>query len=330
LQNMAGSDVSFGRTRSMGPRGQYNMVFQYKQPEVGLEAARISRQLLLGLLPEALRANLEDEIEPGFNFDTERDDFIRFAQRKEFGPSTASLVKAAEEREIPWLRLNQYSLVQFGHGRLQQRIQATITSKTPHIAVEISCDKEDTQNLLRDLGLPVPNQKVVRSERDALRAARRIGFPVVVKPLDANHGRGVSINLVEDEQVAEAFKVALDSARSSSVLVESFVEGMDHRMLVVNGELVAVAKRVPGHVVGDGKKTISELADEVNLDPRRGIGHEKVLTRLELDHQAEKLMRKAGVEASTVLPDGELFFLRSTATRQSPSASSIALASACS
>jgi cyanophycin synthetase len=313
LQHMAGSDVSFGKTRGMGPPGHYNMVFAYKQRDVGLEAARIARQLLLDLLPERIRDELASEIDDEFDFEQERDHFIRFAQRKELGPSTASLVKAAEEREIPFLRLNKYSLVQFGHGRYQQRIQATITSKTPHIAVEISCDKEDTHNLLRDLGLPVPQQRLVHSEREAVRAARTVGYPVVVKPLDANHGRGVSINLVEDEQVGTAYHVARENARGRSVLVESYIEGMDHRMLVINDELVAVAKRVPGHVLGDGKSTITELVGIVNQDPRRGIGHEKVLTRLELDHQAERLMEKAGYDASTVLPEGEIFYLRSTA-----------------
>ena len=313
LQNMAGSDVSFGKTRGAGPKGVYNMVFQYKQSDVGLEASRIAMQLLLSLLPADLQEQLSDVMEADFKFEEERDGFIRFAQRKELGPSTASLVSAAQAREIPHLRLNKYSLVQFGHGRYQQRIQATITSKTPHIAVEISCDKEDTHNLLRDLGLPVPQQHLVYSPREAVRAARRIGYPVVVKPLDANHGRGVSINLVEDEQVATAFEVALESASGRSVLVESFIEGMDHRMLVVNNELVAVAKRVPGHVVGDGRHTISELVDIVNEDPRRGIGHEKVLTRLELDHQARRLMEKGGVTEDTVLPEGEVFYLRSTA-----------------
>ncbi len=313
LQNMAGSDVSFGKTRGMGPSGHYNMIFEYKQRDVGLEAARITRQLLMSLLPERIRDELEGEIDDDFVFEEERDDFIRFAQRKELGPSTASLVKAAAEREVPFLRLNKYSLVQFGHGRLQQRIQATITSKTPHIAVEISCDKEDTHNLLRDLGLPVPQQRLVHSERQAVRAARTIGFPVVLKPLDANHGRGVSINLLEDDQVNTAYQVARENARGRSVLVESYIEGMDHRMLVVNDELVAVAKRVPGHVKGDGKSTIAELIDVVNQDPRRGIGHEKVLTRLELDHQAERLMEKAGYDPSTTLSEGEVFFLRSTA-----------------
>ena len=202
LQNMAGSDVSFGKTRSAGPPGVYNMVFQYQQKEVGLEASRIARQLLLSLLPEELQQQLPERSAADFDFAEERDGFIRFAQRKELGPSTASLVAAAESRGIPNLRLNKYSLVQFGHGRYQQRIQATITSKTPHIAVEISCDKEDTHNLLRDLGLPVPQQRVVRSESEAVRAAHRVGFPVVVKPLDANHGRGVSINLIDGDQVA--------------------------------------------------------------------------------------------------------------------------------
>ncbi len=223
------------------------------------------------------------------------------------------MVAAAEEREIPYLRLNKYSLVQFGHGRFQQRIQATITSKTPHIAVEISSDKEDTHNLLRDLGLPVPRQRLVYSERQAVSAARTIGYPVVLKPLDANHGRGVSINLMEAEQVNAAFRFARENARGRSVLVESFIDGMDHRMLVVNDELVAVAKRVPGHIVGDGRRSIEELIEIVNEDPRRGIGHEKVLTWLELDHQAEGLMKKAGYDSSTILTEGEVFFLRSTA-----------------
>jgi cyanophycin synthetase len=313
LQNEAGSDVSFGRTRSSDQTGQYNMVFQYKQRDVGLEAARIALQLLLGLLPENLKQELASEIEKDFDYQQERDDFIVFAQRKELGPSTASLVNAAEEREIPYLRLNKYSLVQFGHGAYQQRIQATITSKTSQIAVEISCDKEDTHNLLRDLGLPVPRQRMIYNPRAAVRSARHIGYPVVLKPLNANHGRGVSINLTSDEQVEAGFAHAREHGSSRAVLVESFVEGFDHRMLVVNNELVAVAKRVPGHVKGDGKSSISVLIEEVNKDPRRGIGHEKVLTQLELDRQARDLLAKAGHDETTVLPDGEIFYLRKTA-----------------
>jgi cyanophycin synthetase len=313
LQNEAGSSVSFGRTRGSGAPGQYNMVFQYKQSDVGLEAARIALQLLLSLLPQDLKRVLAADIDKNFNFEEDRKDFILFAQRKELGPSTASLVNAAEERQIPYLRLNKYSLVQFGHGAYQQRIQATITSKTPHIAVEISSDKEDTHNLLRDLGLPVPSQKMVYSPHEAIRAARSIGLPVVLKPLNANHGRGVSINLTTDQQVESAFAFAREQGTSKAVLVESYVEGFDHRMLVVNNELVAVAKRVPGHIVGDGKSTVRQLVDKVNEDPRRGFGHEKVLTRLELDRPALELLALAGFDADTVLPAGETFFLRNTA-----------------
>jgi len=313
LQDLAGSDVSFGRTRSTEDPGCYNMVFAYKQRDVGLEAARIARQLLLDLLPAALKAELTEFIDEDFDVRDSIEHFVLFAQSKEFGPSTASLVAAADDRGIPWIRLNPYSLVQFGHGKYQQRIQATITSETRHIAVEIACDKEDTHTLLRDLGLPVPLQHVVYSEREAQRASRRIGFPVVLKPLNANHGRGVSINLQTEEQVSVAFEDAKKNGTGRSVLVESYVVGFDHRMLVVNGELVAVAKRIPGHVRGDGKKTVAELVDDVNEDPRRGIGHEKTLTRLEFDHQAERLLAEAGFSAETVLPDGELFYLRSTA-----------------
>ncbi len=313
LQNIAGSDVSFGRTRGTGTLGEYNMVFEYKQRDVGLEAARIGHQLLLSLLPKKLKKEFAADIEADFDFEEELNDFIRFAQRKEFGPSTASLVDAAKSRDIPWLRLNKYSLVQFGHGKHQRRIQATITSETKHIAVEISCDKEDTHNLLKDLGLPVPRQEMVYSESRAVRAARRMGYPVVLKPLNANHGRGVSINLNLDSEVEAAFNHAQEQGTSRAVLVESFVTGFDHRMLVVNGELVAVAKRVPGHVKGDGKHTIAELVEIVNSDPRRGVGHEKVLTQLEFDKQAKDLLKKAGYDEKTVLKTDEVFYLRSTA-----------------
>ena len=313
LQCMAGYEVTFGKTRGNGEVGQYNMVYEYTQRDVGLEAGVLGRNLLISLMPTEVREQLHTKVEEDFNFTEELDAFIRFAQRKAFGPSTGSLVAAAEERGIPWLRLNQYSLVQFGHGKYQQRIQATITSQTNHIAVEISCDKEDTHNLLSDLGLPVPKQRMIYNENQAVRAAHRIGYPVVVKPLDANHGRGVSINLTSDEQVQAAFAHAKEHGKSRAVLVESFLTGFDHRMLVVNGELVAVAKRVPGHVVGDGEHTIEQLVDIVNEDPRRGVGHEKVLTRLEFDKQANRLLDEAGYTKETVLAKDDIFYLCSTA-----------------
>jgi len=313
LQNEAGSHVGFGRTRSTGTPGEYNMVFEYKQRDVGLEASSLGQKLILHLLPDEVKTLLDEKPDADFDFEDEKTTFIRFAQRKEFGPSTQSLVDAAVERDIPWIRLNQYSLVQFGHGKFQKRIQATITSETRHIAVEIACDKEDTHRLLNDLGLPVPQQEMVYSERQAVRMANRIGYPVVVKPLNANHGRGVSINLTTDEQVASAFEHAQDVGTSRAVLVESFITGFDHRMLVVNGKLVAVAKRVPGHVKGDGEHSIEQLVDIVNEDPRRGIGHEKVLTRLEFDRQAMEHLEKAGYTKETVLAKDEILYLRSTA-----------------
>ncbi|WP_371194005.1 cyanophycin synthetase [Glaciecola sp. SC05] len=313
LQNMAGSAVTFGRTRSLEDKGCYYVVYQYHQRDVGLEAGSLGLRLLTHLMPANVQELSGAKVEEDFDFTQELTDFIKMAQRKEFGPSTASLVAAAEDRDIPWLRLNNYSLVQFGHGKYQQRIQATITSETKHIAVEISCDKEDTHNLLNDLGLPVPQQAMVYSDRQAVRSAQRIGFPVVLKPLNANHGRGVSINLTTDEEVATAFAEAQKHGTSRAVLVESFITGYDHRMLVVNNELVAVAKRVPGHVVGDGIHSIKQLVDIVNQDPRRGVGHEKVLTRLELDTQAQRLMEEAEYTKDTVLEKDQVFYLRSTA-----------------
>ncbi|MFT7258501.1 MAG: cyanophycin synthetase [Methylophagaceae bacterium] len=313
LQNLAGSSVSFGRTRSLKDKGCYYVVYQYQQRDVGLEAGALGLKLLTHLMPAAIQASITANIEPDFNFADELNDFIKMAQRKEFGPSTASLVAAAEERDIPWLRLNNYSLVQFGQGKYQQRIQATITSETKHIAVEISCDKEDTHNLLNDLGLPVPQQVMIYSDRQAVKAAQRIGFPVVLKPLNANHGRGVSINLMTDDDVITAFAEAQKHGTSRAVLVESFITGYDHRMLVVNNELVAVAKRVPGHVIGDGVHTIEQLVEIVNKDPRRGVGHEKVLTRLELDNQAARLLEEADYDKDTVLEKDHTFYLRSTA-----------------
>ncbi len=310
LQNVAGSPVTYGRTRSVdGVKGHYNMVFQYLDAEVGREASSLSLDLIHSLLPDELKPG--DAPAADWDFAEERDQFIRYAQRRAFGPSTASLVKAAEERDIPWIRLNRASLVQFGHGRFQQRIQATTTGRTSNIAVELACDKEETNSILRDLGLPVPKQRLVRNSSDAKRAAERIGFPVVLKPLSGNHGRGVSINLKTPDEVEVAFEKAREHGRS--IIVEGYLEGYDHRLLVVNGRLVAAAKRMPGHVVGDGKHTIEELVDIVNSDPRRGVGHEKVLTRLEFDHQAERLLNKLGYDHKTVPKKGEAVYLRSTA-----------------
>ena len=257
IQNIAGSGVSFGRTRTTGEPGMYNMVYAYKQRDVGIEAGHLALRLLMHLLPKKLQNKVDHEIDDNFNFENELEEFVHRAQRREFGPSTQSLVDAAVERDIPWLRLNDYSLVQFGHGKYQKRIQATVTSDTGTISTSLASDKEGTHSLLKDMGLPVPLQMMFVTEDEAVHAARKIGYPIVIKPLDANHGRGISINLTTDEQVREAFHFAKEQGRSRSILAESFVTGFDHRMLVINNELVAVAKRVPGHVIGDGKCSIA-------------------------------------------------------------------------
>jgi cyanophycin synthetase len=313
LQVLSGAKVTFGKTRSLDGegQGQYHVIYEFEEERVGEAACELGLRLLHHLLPPELRAEIPPPPgEPGFDFKKERDELIAFAQSRQLGPSTASLVRAAEARNIPWLRLNDYSLVQLGHGKYQKRIQATVTSETRHIAVEIASDKQETNRILGTIGLPVPRQRVVRSLTECLRAAERIGYPLVVKPLDANHGRGVSINLTEPMQVEVAFAKAREHARS--VVVESYIAGEDHRMLVVGHQLIAVSKRVPGHVVGDGEHTLAELVELTNRDPRRGIGHEKVLTRLELDHQAERLMAQSGVTRETVLAAGQILYLRST------------------
>ena len=310
LQNVAGEDVTFGKTRSIDGRpGVYTVVYEFAQRDEGVAAGELGLRLLSSLLPEPLRE--AGAVPEGWSWPVARDEFIRFAQRRALGPSTAALVRAAESRGIPWLRLNDQSLVQLGHGKYQQRIQATITGRTPHIAVELASDKEETNRILGSLGLPVPRQELVQSAEQAVRAARRIGFPVVTKPYNGNHGRGISIRLTTDEEVATGFSVAREHSRS--IIVETFLEGDDHRLLVVNGELVAATRRTPGHVVGDGAHTIAELIDIVNRDPRRGVGHEKVLTRLELDGQAGQMLDRAGLTSGSVPEAGRVVFLRSTA-----------------
>ncbi|HSY45294.1 MAG TPA: cyanophycin synthetase [Steroidobacteraceae bacterium] len=309
LQNIAGEEVTFGKTRSGQAVGVYTVVYEYVQRDEGIAAGELGLRLLCSLLPAELRP--AGSVPQGWDWAEARDQFIRFAQRRALGPSTASLVRAAEARGIPWLRLNDQSLVQLGHGKFQQRIQATVTGRTPHIAVELASDKEETNKILAGLGLPVPQQELVQSESQAVRAARRIGFPVVTKPYNGNHGRGISIRLTTEGEVAHGFAVAREHSRS--VIVETFLEGDDHRLLVVNGELVAATRRTPGHVVGDGEHTVAQLIDSVNLDPRRGVGHEKVLTRLELDAQAQKMLERAGLTATSVPARDVTVYLRSTA-----------------
>ncbi|MGH8273447.1 MAG: cyanophycin synthetase [Gammaproteobacteria bacterium] len=309
LQNVAGEEVTFGKTRDAGRRGVYTVVYEYVQRDEGIAAGELALRLLCSLLPDELCT--EGSVPEDWVWSEARDNFIRYAQRGALGPSTASLVHAAEERGIPWLRLNEQSLVQLGHGKYQQRIQATITGRTPHVAVELAGDKEETNKILSSLGLPVPRQMLVQSESQALRAARRLGVPVVTKPYNGNHGRGISIGLTSDDEVVAGFASAREHSRS--VIVETWLQGDDHRLLVINNELVAATKRTPGHVVGDGQHSIAQLVNQVNDDPRRGVGHEKVLTQLVLDAQAHMMLERVGYTTELVPPEGEVVYLRSTA-----------------
>jgi cyanophycin synthetase len=311
LQNVAGENVTFGKTRSVSDDrpGVYSVVYEYAQREEGIAAGELGIKLLCSLLPEDIRP--AGSVPADFEWESARDGFIRYAQRRALGPSTASLVRAAEERNIPWLRLNNQSLIQFGHGKYQQRIQATVTGRTSHIAVELASDKEETNKILASLGLPVPRQELVTDSSGAIRAAKKLGGSVVTKPYNGNHGRGITIDISSDEDVRAGFEAAREHSRS--VIVETFVGGEDHRLLVINGELIAATKRTPGHVVGDGLRSIAELVELVNQDPRRGVGHEKVLTRLELDSQAELMMERVGYTAASIPKPGEIVYLRSTA-----------------
>jgi cyanophycin synthetase len=324
LQGLAGTPVTYGKTRSTGDgEGIYYVVYSYIEERVGMLAGRLALRLIDHLLPAELQGvgglellTPDGNIQPTamdapFEYRAELDDLIRLAERLALGPTTQSLVDEARKRGIPAIRLDDQSLVQLGYGKYQQRIRASVTGRTSNIAVETASDKELTNRLLDDVGLPVPRNMLVRSAEAAVEAAERIGFPVVTKPLDVSHGRGVSLNLQNADQVRWGYEQA--AQYRSSVLVERFLTGNDYRVLVINDQVVAVAERVPAHVKGDGKHTIAQLVEITNRDPRRGIGHEKVLTRITINEQAERLLEQAGYTVDTVLPPGEVFFLRSTA-----------------
>jgi cyanophycin synthetase len=305
LQNLAGAAVVRGKTRGTGQRGVYNVVYQYEQEDVGLAAGRLAVRLLNHLIYKT---------EPGFDFVAELEDkVIRVAERLAYGPSTGAIVSEAERRGIPVLRLDpRRSLVQLGHGAYQKRFWATVTSNTANIAVDIAGNKELTNRMLHEVGIPVPRALVVRSEREAVEAAARIGYPVVLKPLDGNHGRGVMINLVEEAEVREAFPIADAESRAGIVVVERYITGKDFRILVVNNQVVAVAERVPAHVTGDGERTVAQLVEETNLDPRRGVGHEKILTRISIDTQTEEVLAKQGLSLDAIPEPGRFVQLKLT------------------
>lgn len=305
LQRLAGAPTPFAMSIPVPDSDEVEVLYGYESDEIGIEAGDLACDILIELI-----APRRDDDEP-YDLEDELDRFLRFAQKRSLGPSALALVHAAEARDIPWVRLNDQSLIQVGQGKYQKRIEAALTSMTSHIAVEIASDKGVCNKILADLGLPVPQQRQVYDADEAVSAARRIGYPVVIKPLDGNHGRGVTVNIMSDEEAEKAFAVA--DEEGSAVIVESMIVGDDHRLLVVNGKLVAAAKRVPGHVVGDGTRTITELMEIVNQDPRRGVGHDNVLTKLEMDDQALRLLGEKNYTPESVPPAGEVVYLRKTA-----------------
>lgn len=302
LQRETGTQVYRGKTRGAGEPGRYNVIYGYGEETVGLAAGKLAVRLVNHLV----------EPERAFDFIAELESLIRLAERAAFGPSTQALIDEAALRDIPWIRLNEQSLVQLGQGKYQKRIRATMTSLTSALAVDIAGDKKLTTQLLASAGLPVPRGEIVRTEDEAVAAARRVGYPVVTKPIDGNHGRGVILDVRDDQAVRQAYRQSLKEARRPHVVVEGYVAGNDYRVLVIGGHMVAVAQRVPAHVTGDGEHTVRDLVEITNLDPRRGIGHEKVLTRIKIDEEAARLVRKQGFDLEDVPPAGAIVKLAAT------------------
>jgi len=302
IQTLAGMDTGFGRTRGYGEEGVYNVVFSYIEENVGRFAAKVSVAICEALIT-------------GEEYDM-TDDIQRMREIREderLGPSTGSIVQEAADRGIPWIRLNKYSLVQLGYGANQKRIQATVTSETSSIGVELACDKEDTKYLLEQAEVEVPRGDIIRRERSLQDACDYVGFPLVIKPIDGNHGRGITVDINNYEDALVAFHHAKESSKSGAIIVEKFITGEDYRLLVINNVLVAAAIRTPAHVVGDGKSTIQELIDKVNSDPRRGYGHEKVLTQITTNELTKTLISQAGYSLDSVLPEDERLILKDTA-----------------
>ncbi len=300
IQTLAGMETGFGRTRETKTPGIYNVVFSYTEENVGLFAAESSVRIA-----EALIAGTP------YDVDADIQKMREIRERVRLGPSTGSIVEEAVARDIPWIRLGTNSLVQLGYGVNQMRFQATITCKTSNIAVDIACNKEETKRMLDLASIPVANGGICVDEEDLEAVVKKIGYPIVIKPLDGNHGKGASINVKTWEDAVAGLAYAKNYSRR--VIVEKFITGYDFRVLVIDNKLVAAAKREPAHVVGDGKKSIQQLIDETNLDPRRGYGHENVLTEITVDRDTTDLLDKKGYTLETKPKKGEVVYLKSTA-----------------
>ena len=300
IQTLAGMETGFGRTRETKTPGIYNVVFSYTEENVGIFAAGSAVAIA-----EALIA--------GTPYDLENDiqKMREIRERVRLGPSTGSIVEEAVNRDIPWIRLGTNSLVQLGYGINQMRFQATITCKTSSIAVDIACNKEQTKKMLEAASIPVANGGICVDEEDLEEVIQKIGYPIVIKPLDGNHGKGASINIKNKKDAIEGLAYA--KKYSHRVIVEKFITGFDFRVLIIDNKLVAAAKREPAHIKGDGVRTIQELIEETNKDPRRGYGHENVLTQIDVDRDTTDLLEKLNYTLDTIPKKNEVVYLKSTA-----------------
>ncbi|MEG0761982.1 MAG: cyanophycin synthetase, partial [Chryseobacterium sp.] len=300
IQTLAGMEVGFGRTRETRTPGVYNVVFNYIEENAGIFAAEESVKIV-----EALVEGSEYDIAACIQ------KLKEIRERVRLGPSTGSIVEEAVSRKIPWIRLGTNSLVQLGYGVNQQRFQATITGNTSCIGVDIACNKDLTKRMLHDAAIPVPIGELIVDEEGLDEVVRKIGYPIVIKPLDGNHGKGSSINVNDWESA----KIGLEHAQtySKKVIVEKYITGYDFRVLVINNKMIAAARRVPAHVIGDGELNLQQLIDKENQDPRRGYGHENVLTEISIDKDTTELLEKLHYTLDTVPQKGEVVYLKSTA-----------------
>jgi cyanophycin synthetase len=306
LQTLAGMPVGFGRTRETSTPGVYQVVMEYKNEQAGRYAARAAVRLCQSIVDTG--SYPVEELEQDLN------DLRELALEAALGPSTEHIVAAAEARGIPWIPLSTRSLIQLGYGEHQKRIQASLSSGTSILGVELASDKEGTKRLLAEAGVPVPRGTTIYYLDELEQAIEDVGgFPIVIKPLDGNHGRGITIDINSMAEAEEAYDAAQAASKSHAVIVERFYRGRDHRILLVGGKVVAVAERVPAHVVGNGRSTIAELVNETNRDPRRGTGHDNVLTQIELDRAAFQMLERQGYDLDTVLPMGQVCYLKATA-----------------
>lgn len=304
LQCLAQMEVGFGKTYSTDDYGIYNVIFRYRDEKAGINAGTFAVDVVNNLF-----ANQEIKILPI----VERLKEIR--EENLLGPSTQAIVSEAESRGIPVIRLNNDSYVQLGLGIRQRRIQATIIDTTSALGVEIADDKKRTKELLGKMGIPVPQGYTVETFAEALEAAENIGFPVTVKPVSGNHGRGITTNILTPADLEPPFKLA--KKFNEILLIEKFLSGSDYRILVINGKFMAAARRDPAFIIGNGTSTIQELIDEINLDPRRGFGHEKNLTRIQVDYMTKRLLSQKGLTLQSILPKDVKLNLKTTANLSS-------------